>query len=201
MTLELTPDVLKTFDVMQAGNAYNTQCVDHTVGVTDLTTQTAELLKAFGFDEFLPHAAQLDYYTSGPLLNLKDHLEDQFANLPTRLGLISGYINDLSDMSRLPGWNLPNSTRSVAGGGFVNLSSVSPRAMMLGAPWVMMMADTGSGTGGSAGGAASSSSGKCASMGNAFGSIMGKASQFMGQAMGSLGQVQGLMGGVMGGGM
>lgn len=199
MADELPDDIRDIYDLLRSDRAYNKDCIQHTNGVIDNMKALAKLIDLLGLDGFGNFSQQLDLYVNGAMANLSTHLNDQFANLPTNLGLVSGYINDMANLSRLPGFNLPDDVGSsyTAGGGFVSLRGVSSRAMMLGAPMVFYAPETGSGSGGGA----SPTSGKCSSMGDAFGSIMGKASQFMGQAMGMLGQMSGLVSGIMGGGV
>lgn len=196
-------DIVDIFDMLQNGTAYNKDCVVQTQGVSQNMGELSAIIDLFGFDELKTYAQQLDLYKTGAMANLDSHLNYLYDNLPSVLSLVSSYITDMADAERLPGFSISpedNPIPGALGGGYVNLSGVSARAIMLGAPMAMMAPETGSGSGGSQPGGGVNSS-KCSSMGDAFGSIMGKASQFMGQAMGMLGQIQGIVGGMMGGGV
>lgn len=189
-----TAEILAVYDLLQNDKAFNKDCVGHASGVRDGIGSLSKLMADLELSDLNPHAQQLGYFQQGVMTDLIVHLNDQFDNLTTNLGLVSGYISDLSELQRLPGFNdaSPKTfARSVASGSYMRQSQVSPMALM-----INFAAETGSG-----GGTASATGGQCSSMGSAFGSIMGKASQFMGQAMGMLGQVQGMMGNLMGGGV
>lgn len=192
------PEILAVYDLLQNGKAFNTDCVDHATKFQSGIAGLGDLMTAMNLPEVAPHAYQMGYYATGTATDLAQHLKDQFAELPTNLGLVQGYIDDMAAISRLPGYNdasASSTARTASSGGYAFLSGVSPRAML--APSlgpVFMAAGIGSI-------ASSLGGGMCGSMGGAFGSIMGKANQFMGQAMGMLGQVQGMMGGLMGGGV
>ncbi|RYD54690.1 MAG: hypothetical protein EOP83_21980, partial [Verrucomicrobiaceae bacterium] len=180
-------EILAVYDLLQNDKAFNKDCVGQATSLKDGMATLATLMQNAGVPDLMPHATQINYFQQGYVNDLVLHLNDQFDNLTSNLGLVSGYINDLAELSRLPGFNdaTAPASRSVASGAYMRQSEVSPRALM-----INMMADTGSG---SSGATPSATGGKCSSMGDAFGSIMGKASQFMGQAMGMLGKVQGLM--------
>lgn len=186
-------ETLTYFDLLQTGQAWKKDPVVISQTFTKGLSDVSAMISAFGIPELAQHANQLDYYSTGQAAALTDHLNWHYDNLPTNLSLMSGYITDLSALSRLPGYN---DTASYSSGGYTGLAGVSSRAMMISAPSVFMMAETGSGSSGG-----SPTSGQCNSMGGAFGSIMGMANQLLGGAQGLMGQVQGLMGGLMGGGV
>jgi hypothetical protein len=188
-----TAEILAVYDLLQNDKAFNKDCVGHASGVRDGIGSLSKLMSDLDLPDLNPHSTQLGYFQQGVMNDLVIHLNDQFDNLTTNLGLVSGYISDLAALQRLPGFNDASApaSKSVASGAYMRQSQVSPMALM-----INFAAETGSGSG-----AASVTGGQCSSMGNAFGSIMGKASQFMGQAMGVLGQVQGMMGNLMGGGV
>lgn len=114
--------ILRTYDLLQNDAAYNKGCVEETDGVRSNISLVSEIMDAMGLPELGSHSSQLATYSDGILSSLKGHLENHFEHLPTNLGVMSGYINDLAALSRLPGYNHPASvsllsTTSMSSGG------------------------------------------------------------------------------------